>query len=256
MERRCRRALTRTSRSGPRRVGGRCEDLAHELSRRVLLARRDRVLEVGDDCVAVGRERLDELALVAARSEEEGADVGEVGGRGAVVCQTFGTCQLDSRPEVRHKRKPLDVERIPGGRSVKAVVFHEFGGLDVLRLEELPDPEPAPGEVLIDITASALNHLDVDVREGVSRFPVELPFVLGVEVVGRIAALGEGVEGWQVGDRVMPLLMDTCGECRFCRTGRESLCLDAGLHQLLDLRRLRGAARLLGATAAARSRRV
>jgi NADPH:quinone reductase-like Zn-dependent oxidoreductase len=111
---------------------------------------------------------------------------------------------------------------------VKAIVFHEFGGLDVLQFEDLPDPEPAPGEVLIDITASALNHLDVDVREGISRFPVEPPFVLGVEVVGRIAALGEGVEGWQVGDRVMPLLMDTCGECRYCRTGRESLCMAAG----------------------------
>jgi NADPH:quinone reductase-like Zn-dependent oxidoreductase len=107
---------------------------------------------------------------------------------------------------------------------VKAIVFHEFGGLDVLQVEDLPDPEPGPGEVLIDVTASALNHLDVDVREGISRFPVEPPFVLGVEVVGRIAALGEGVEGWQVGDRVMPLLMDTCGECRYCRTGRESLC--------------------------------
>src|SRR5262249_17159117 len=115
-----------------------------------------------------------------------------------------------------------------GGRHVKAVVFHEFGGLDVLRLEELADPEPGPGEVTIDITASALNHLDVDVREGVSRFPVEPPFVLGVEVVGRISALGEGVEGWQVGDRVMPYLMDTCGACRFCRTGRESLCLAPG----------------------------
>ncbi len=47
-------------------------------------------------------------------------------------------------------------------------------------------------------------------------------------MVGRIAELGEGVEGWQVGDRVMPYLMDTCGDCRFCTTGRESLCLDAG----------------------------
>ena len=111
---------------------------------------------------------------------------------------------------------------------MKAVVFHEFGGLDVLRVEELPDPEPGPGQVLLDVTASALNHLDGDVREGVSRFPVELPFIPGVEVVGRIAALGEGVEGWSVGDRVMALLMDTCGDCRFCRTGRESLCTAAG----------------------------
>jgi NADPH:quinone reductase-like Zn-dependent oxidoreductase len=111
---------------------------------------------------------------------------------------------------------------------VKAVLFHEFGGLDVLKVEEVDDPQPGVGEVLIDIAASALNHLDVDIREGVSRFDVEPPFILGVELVGRIAAVGDGVDGWQVGDRVMPYLMDTCGECRYCRTGRESLCLTPG----------------------------
>jgi NADPH:quinone reductase-like Zn-dependent oxidoreductase len=125
--------------------------------------------------------------------------------------------RLDTLPKVRHKRP-----------HVKAVVFHEFGGLDTLQLEELPDPTPGPGEVLIDVAASALNHLDVDIREGVSRFPVEPPFVLGLEVVGRIAALGDGVEGWQVGDRVMPFLMNHCGQCRYCRTGRESLCDSPG----------------------------
>lgn len=106
-----------------------------------------------------------------------------------------------------------------------AVVFHEFGHSDVLRLEELPDPEPGPGEVLVDVTATALNHLDVDVREGTSRFPVELPHVPGVEPVGRIAALGDGVEGWRVGDRVAVYLIATCGSCRYCVTGRESLCI-------------------------------
>ena len=107
---------------------------------------------------------------------------------------------------------------------MKAVVFDAFGGLDVLRVAELPDPEPGPGEVLLDVTASALNHLDVDVREGVSRFPVAFPHILGVEPVGRIAALGEGVTGWEVGDRVAAYLIATCGDCVYCRTGRESLC--------------------------------
>ncbi len=111
---------------------------------------------------------------------------------------------------------------------MKAVLFHEFGGLDVLQVEEVDDPQPDAGEVLIDVSASALNHLDVDIREGVSRFDVQPPFILGVEVVGRIAAVGEGVTGWAVGDRVMPYLLNTCGECRYCRTGRESLCLTPG----------------------------
>ena len=111
---------------------------------------------------------------------------------------------------------------------MKAVVFHEFGGADVLKLEEVADPKAAPGQVVVDITASALNHLDVDIREGTSRFPVELPFIPGVEVVGRISELGKGVDGWQVGDRVMAYLMDTCGQCRYCRTGRETLCLTPG----------------------------
>jgi NADPH:quinone reductase-like Zn-dependent oxidoreductase len=111
---------------------------------------------------------------------------------------------------------------------VKAIVFHEFGGIDVLRLEDVDDPQPGPGDVLLRVGACALNHLDVDIREGISRFPVEPPFILGLEVVGRIEAVGSGVEEWKVGDRVMPYLMGTCGDCRYCRTGRESLCLTPG----------------------------
>jgi NADPH:quinone reductase-like Zn-dependent oxidoreductase len=108
------------------------------------------------------------------------------------------------------------------------VRFHEFGGADVLRLEEVDDPSPGAGEVTIRVRASGLNHLDVDVREGVSRFPVAFPHVLGVELAGEIAEVGVGVDGWQEGDRVNPYIMATCGECRYCMTGRESLCLSPG----------------------------
>jgi NADPH:quinone reductase-like Zn-dependent oxidoreductase len=111
---------------------------------------------------------------------------------------------------------------------MKAVRFHEFGGPEVLRVDEVDLPAPGEGEVAIDVTGAALNHLDVDIREGTSRFPIDLPFTLGLEVVGRIAEVGEGVEDWQPGDRVLPYLMWTCGECRYCRTGRESLCLTPG----------------------------
>ncbi len=108
---------------------------------------------------------------------------------------------------------------------MKAVVFREFGHSDVLELVEVAEPQPGPGEVQIEITASALNHLDIDAREGTSRFPIQFPHVLGVEPVGRITTLGDGVDGWQVGDRVSPYLIATCGDCRYCRTGRESLCV-------------------------------
>jgi NADPH:quinone reductase-like Zn-dependent oxidoreductase len=111
---------------------------------------------------------------------------------------------------------------------LKAVRFHEFGGVDVLRVDEVDDPRPGPGEVLVRIRASALNHLDVDVREGISRFPVSLPHTLGIEVAGDVEEVGEGVEGWTHGDRVNPYIMDPCGDCRYCRTGRENLCLTPG----------------------------
>lgn len=111
---------------------------------------------------------------------------------------------------------------------MRAVRFHEFGGIDVLRVEEVDDPRPGPGEVLVAIRASALNHLDVDVRDGTSRFPVNLPHTLGVELAGDVEEVGDGVENWSPGDRVNPYIMDTCGECRYCRTGRESLCLAPG----------------------------
>ncbi len=108
---------------------------------------------------------------------------------------------------------------------MRAVRFHKFGGPEVLKLEELPDPHPGVGEVAIKVTASALNHLDADVRQGVSRFPIPLPHILGIEVVGTVKEIGSGVSGWKIGDRVMPFLIETCGDCRYCRTGRQSLCI-------------------------------
>ena len=90
---------------------------------------------------------------------------------------------------------------------MRAVCIHEFGGADRLCVEEVPDPEPRPGHVRIRVAACALNHVDVDIREGVSRFDVALPHILGLELVGAIDKLGEGVADWKVGDRVMPYLL-------------------------------------------------
>jgi NADPH2:quinone reductase len=84
---------------------------------------------------------------------------------------------------------------------VKAVRIHEDGGPDVLRYEDVDDPEAAPGEVLVELRAAGLNHLDIWVRKGLPSVPK--PRILGADGAGVVAALGEGVSGFAVGDRVV-----------------------------------------------------
>jgi NADPH:quinone reductase-like Zn-dependent oxidoreductase len=94
----------------------------------------------------------------------------------------------------------------------------------VLVYEDAPDPSPGPGEVLIRVGACAINHVDIDIRDGVSRLPIELPHILGFEFAGEIAALGEGVTDWSEGDRVAPLSQLHCDRCRWCALGQHQHC--------------------------------
>jgi NADPH:quinone reductase-like Zn-dependent oxidoreductase len=84
---------------------------------------------------------------------------------------------------------------------VRAVRIHEDGGPEVLVLEEAPDPVAGQGEVLIRLRASALNHLDVWIRKGLPSVPK--PRILGADGAGVVEALGEGVSGFDAGDRVV-----------------------------------------------------
>lgn len=90
---------------------------------------------------------------------------------------------------------------------MRAVRMHEFGGVDVLQLEEVDDPEPGAGHVRIKVDRCALNHVDVDIREGTSRFPIDFPLIPGLEIVGRIDRIGKSADGFREGDRVMPYLL-------------------------------------------------
>ena len=117
---------------------------------------------------------------------------------------------------------------------MRAVRFHEFGPADMLRYEEVPDPIPAPGEILVRVRACGLNHLDIDCRSGVSRLPLALPHILGREIAGEVAAVGADVDAVKVGDRVLAHVAPPCGRCDFCRAGRDNLCSDArlpGIHR-------------------------
>jgi NADPH:quinone reductase-like Zn-dependent oxidoreductase len=106
---------------------------------------------------------------------------------------------------------------------VKAIRFHQHGGPEVLRYEEVPTPAPGPGEVLIGLRAAALNHLDLFVRSGQTP-GVDLPHIGGADGAGVVLANGPGAARYPTGTRVFfdPGLSD--GLCDFCARGEHSLC--------------------------------
>jgi putative PIG3 family NAD(P)H quinone oxidoreductase len=91
---------------------------------------------------------------------------------------------------------------------MRAVILPRTGGPEVLVLAEVPDPHPNPGEVVIDVHATALNFADLLQRRGTYGTPAKLPGILGIECSGTIHALGSDVEGWTVGDEVCALVSD------------------------------------------------
>ena len=105
---------------------------------------------------------------------------------------------------------------------MRAVVLHVAG--EPLRMEERPDPEPAPGELLVHVEACAVCRTDLHIVDG--ELPqARLPVVPGHEIVGRVLRAGAGVHGWRIGQRVgIPWLGQTCGHCAYCLAHRENLC--------------------------------
>jgi NADPH:quinone reductase-like Zn-dependent oxidoreductase len=109
---------------------------------------------------------------------------------------------------------------------VKAVFFHQHGGPEVLALGDLPDPAPAPGQVLVRLRAAALNRVDLFVRQGWPGLNLEMPHIPGADGAGELAALGEGVMGRRIGERVVVNANLGCGRCPVCLQGRDNLCQD------------------------------
>jgi NADPH:quinone reductase len=86
---------------------------------------------------------------------------------------------------------------------MKALLSHEPGGPETLRVAQMPDPEPRPGELLVRVRACAINYPDVLIIEDKYQLKPPRPFAPGSEIAGEVEALGEGVSGWQVGDRLI-----------------------------------------------------
>ncbi len=109
--------------------------------------------------------------------------------------------------------------------TMRAALFDEKGGPEVVRIEEVPRPEPGPGEVLVQVKAAAMNHLDLWVRRGL---PVQTtwPHIGGSDVAGVVAELGSGVSGVQKGEHVVLNPSLWCGRCEWCLRGEQPLCVD------------------------------
>jgi NADPH2:quinone reductase len=112
----------------------------------------------------------------------------------------------------------------PETETMRAVGFHDHGDVDQFELLTVPVPEIDPHEVLVEIRAAALNHQDLFAVRELDHYIPEYPFWGGGDMAGTVAAVGDRVTGWQPGDRVVVDPTITCGECRFCRAGEQSMC--------------------------------
>src|ERR1700728_2785750 len=97
---------------------------------------------------------------------------------------------------------------------MRAVVVHEYGGPEVLKFEEYPDPVPGPGEVLVRVAAASVNPLDLKRRAGLTNdyYPIKFPGLIGVDMAGTVVKIGPGVKGFSVGDRVFAMADNTYAE--------------------------------------------
>lgn len=110
-------------------------------------------------------------------------------------------------------------KRVRSGSSMRANVFY---GPNQIRLEEVPKPHPGPGEAVIKITLTTICGTDIHILRG--EYPVKAGLVIGHEPVGVIEELGEGVIGYEIGDRVLVGAITPCGQCRACLSAQWAQC--------------------------------
>jgi NADPH:quinone reductase-like Zn-dependent oxidoreductase len=108
---------------------------------------------------------------------------------------------------------------------MKAMLFHQHGGPEVLEYADFPTPVPGPGEVLVKLHVAALNRLDLWVRNGWPGIKLAYPHIPGADGAGEVAEIGDQVEGWSPGDPVVINANLGCGTCAYCLAGLDNMCL-------------------------------
>ena len=107
---------------------------------------------------------------------------------------------------------------------MKAIVYTQHGGSEVVRMQELPTPAIAPGEVLVRVRAAALNHIDLWVRQGLPRLRLAFPHIPGADASGVVESVGAAVTRVRPGDEVVLSPGVSCGVCQQCVAGQDNLC--------------------------------
>ena len=110
---------------------------------------------------------------------------------------------------------------------MKAIVFHQHGGPEVLKYTDAPEPALRASDVLVRVKACALNHLDLWVRRGLPNVPLPLPHIPGSDVAGEIAKIGADVTTIRVGQKVVLAPLVSCGKCPACLGGLDNHCRQA-----------------------------
>ena len=118
---------------------------------------------------------------------------------------------------------------------MKAITISQHGGREVLTYNsDYPTPVPEEGEVLVEVSATGLNRVDIMVRKGYPGIEIPLPHIPGGDIAGTVSDIGNGVSGVEIGSRVMVYPLVSCGECALCLEEKRNLCLNwkyMGMHK-------------------------
>jgi NADPH:quinone reductase-like Zn-dependent oxidoreductase len=108
---------------------------------------------------------------------------------------------------------------------MKAVVFHEHGGPEKLVYQDVPTPTPGEDEVLIQVKACSINHVDIWVRQGIPAYKTVMPHISGCDVAGFVEAVGPNVTGINRGEKVIVAPGLSCFRCAYCLSGQDNMCI-------------------------------
>ena len=151
------------------------------------------------------------------------------------VRRLFGfDCTCAASYDSRDFNHPQTQGKTPGGSLMKAVYITEHGGVDKLIHGDRPDPEVGPGEIMLRVRASALNHLDLNLRAGTS-YNGPLPRTLGCDIAGEVTTISpQANTSLKVGDRVILNNRVTCGVCDACNMGLDQSRSERPCHSRLN----------------------